>query len=58
MESESEDWEPELMESELVGHDPDDEHEEIEDIRVMKPRGRKKIPPLWSGLISIRYDEE
>ena len=29
MESESEDWEPELMESELVGHDHDDEHEEI-----------------------------
>ena len=25
MESESDDWEPELLESQLVGHDPDDE---------------------------------
>jgi hypothetical protein len=31
---------------------------EIEDTRVKKKRGPKKIPPLWSGLISVRHDEE
>ena len=31
---------------------------EIEDARVKKKRGPKKIPPLWSGLISVRHDEE
>ena len=29
MESESDHWEPELMESQLLGHDPDDELEYI-----------------------------
>jgi hypothetical protein len=29
MESESDHWEPELMESQLLGHDPDDEIEYI-----------------------------
>ena len=57
MESESDHWEPELMESQLVGHDPDDSFEEIEDVRIKKPYGKKKIPPLWSRLISIRHDE-
>ena len=58
MESESDDWEPELLESQLVGHDPDYEFQDIIDVRVKKPRGPKKIPPLWSGLISIRHQEE
>ena len=58
MESESDHWEPELMESQLLGHDPDDLSFEIEDTRVKKKRGPKKIPPLWSGLISVRHDEE
>ena len=58
MESESDHWEPELMESQLLGHDPDDLSLEIEDARVKKKRGPKKIPPLWSGLISVRHDEE
>ena len=31
--------------------------EEIEDVRIKKPYGQKKIPPLWSRLISIRHDE-
>ena len=50
MESESDHWEPELMESQLLGHDHDDLSLEIEDARVKKKRGPKKIPPLWSGL--------
>ena len=29
MESESDHWEPELMESQLLGHDPDEENEYI-----------------------------
>ena len=29
MESESDHWEPELMESQLLGHDPDEENEHI-----------------------------
>ena len=58
MESESDHWEPELMESQLLGHDPDDLSIEIEDTRVKKKRGPKKMPLLWSRLISIRDDEE
>ena len=50
MESESDHWEPELMESQLVGHDPDDSFEEIEDVRIKKPYSQKKNTTFMESL--------
>ena len=58
MESDSDNWEPELMESQLLGHDPDEDDQYIQENAPPKQRGPKKIPPLWSRLISIRHEDE
>ena len=56
MESVESDWEPELLESHLLGHDP--EGEEFQDLAPTQPskRGPKKLPILWSRVISISED--
>ena len=51
-------WEPELLESHLVGHDPDsDEFEIIPPVTKLK-RGSKKLPVMWSRVISIHEDDD
>ena len=56
MESVESEWEPELLESHLVGHDP--EGEEFQNLAPIQPnkRGPKKLPIMWSRVISIRDD--
>ena len=58
MESDKSEWEPELLESHLVGHDP--EGEEFQVLAPAQPskRGPKKLPIMWSRVISISEDDD
>ena len=58
MESDESEWEPELLESHLVGHDP--ENEEFEVLPPVQPskRGPKKLPVMWSRVIAISQDSD
>jgi hypothetical protein len=56
MDSDSSHWEPELLESHLMGHDPEiDEYEIKPPVEAIKPKSRK-IPLMWSRVISIAED--
>jgi hypothetical protein len=56
MESDSSNWEPELLESHLVGHDPEYQEYEIKPPENAKKPGPKKMPVMWSRVISISED--
>ena len=58
MESDESEWEPELLESHLVGHDP--ENEEFEVLPPVQPskRGPKKLSVMWSCVIAISQDSD
>ena len=56
MESDKSEWEPELLESHLVGHDPEDDEFEIAPPIKKSKRGCKKLPVMWSRVISITED--
>ena len=44
MDSDKSEWEPELLESHLVGHDPEGEEFEIQPPVLPKKRGPKPMP--------------
>ena len=56
MESQESEWEPELLESHLMGHDPEVEEYEIQPPVEKQRRGPKKLPLMWSRVISISED--
>ena len=56
MSSESDDWEPELLESQLHGHDPEIELPDLILDTVQRKRGPKKLPLMWSRVISVSED--
>ena len=56
MESQESEWEPELLESHLMGHDPEVEEFEIQPPVEKARRGPKKLPLMWSRVISISED--
>ena len=58
MEDEESDWEPELLESQLLGHDPEDQGFQIQLPVEPAKRGPKKLPVMWSRVISISEDED
>ena len=58
MDSDKSEWEPELLESHLVGHDPEGEEFEIQPSVQPKKRGPKPMPVQWSRVISISEDAD
>ena len=56
MESDSSHWEPELLESHLMGHDPEVEEYEVKPPVEVRKRGSKKLPLMWSRVVSIAED--
>ena len=46
------------MESCLVGHDPEEEQFEITLPEPKSKRGPKKLPVMWSRVISIREEDD
>ena len=56
MSSESDNWEPELLESQLHGHDPENELPDLILDTVQRKRGPKKLPLMWSRVISVSED--
>jgi len=56
MSDNSDSWVPELLESQLHGHDPENEIEEqgVQELRV--PRGPKRLPEMWSRVIIVSQD--
>ncbi len=58
METDESEWEPELLESHLVGHDPEGPEFKIELAAPQTKRGPKKLPVMWSRVISISEDAD
>jgi hypothetical protein len=58
MSQDSEHWEPELLESHLHGHDPEVEEYEIQPPVEKAKRGPKKLPLMWSRVISVSGDAD
>jgi hypothetical protein len=58
MSEDSEVWEPELLESQLHGHDPEVQEFEIQPPVEKAKRGPKKLPLMWSRVISISEDAD
>ena len=56
MSSDSDIWEPELLESHLHGHNPENEVQELVVEPTQSKRGPKKLPLMWSRVISISED--
>jgi hypothetical protein len=49
-------WEPELLESQLHGHDPENELPDHPLATTQRARGPKWLPVMWSRVISIADD--
>jgi hypothetical protein len=58
MSEDSDVWEPELLESHLLGHDPEVEEYQIQPPVEKSKRGPKKLPLMWSRVISISEDTD
>jgi hypothetical protein len=58
MDSQESEWEPELLESHLLGHDPEVEEYQIQPPVEKSKRGPKKLPLMWSRVISISEDAD
>jgi hypothetical protein len=58
MSDDSEVWEPELLESQLHGHDPENEMPDHPLANTQKTRGPKRLPVMWSRVISITDDAD
>jgi hypothetical protein len=58
MSDDSEVWEPELLESQLHGHDPENDLPEHPMATTQQVRGRKKLPVMWTRVISITDDAD
>ena len=58
MDDDSEVWEPELLESQLHGHDPENELPDHPLATTQLARGPKRLPVMWSRVISITQDED
>jgi hypothetical protein len=56
MSDDSEVWEPELLESQLYGHDPENELPDHPLARTQQTRGPRRLPVMWSRVISIAED--
>ena len=54
----SDDWEPELLESQLHGIDPENNTEDIRPSDGGAKRGPKKLPIHWSRVISLSEDAD
>ena len=54
----SDNWEPELLESQLHGIDPENEVEGFGPPDIISKRGPKKLPIQWSRVISISEDAD
>ena len=54
----SDSWEPELLESQLHGIDPENEPIMEGAVRVPAKRGPKKLPLMWSRVISVSEDAD
>ena len=58
MSHDSDSWEPELLESQLHGIDPEND---IEEVQVQEPpaqRGRRALPIMWSRVILVSKDQD
>ena len=58
MSSDSDDWEPELQESQLHGHDPENDLPDISIDTILSARGPRKLPLMWSRVISVSHDTD
>ena len=58
MDDDSEVWEPELLESQLHGHDPENELPDHPLAKTQLARVPKKLPVMWSRVISITEDAD
>ena len=58
MNNDSDSWEPELLESQLHGIDPENDLEEQSAQEPKVARGPKKIPIMWSRVISVSEDND
>ena len=58
MSESSHSWEPELMESQLHGHDPENGPLDEGSERVQAKRGPKKLPLMWSRVILVSHDAD
>ena len=58
MNNDSDSWEPELLESQLHGIDPENDLEEQSAQELKVARGPKKIPIMWSRVISVSEDND
>ena len=58
MSNDSDSWEPELLESQLHGIDP--ENGPVDEMTALVPakRGPKKLPLMWSRVISVSEDAD
>ena len=56
MSSDSDSWVPELLESHLHGHDPENDIEEMSFQQLPAQRGPKKIPIMWSQVVCVSED--
>ena len=56
MSSDSDSWVPELLESQLHGHDPENDIEEMSFQQLPAQRGPKRIPIMWSQVVCVSED--
>ena len=56
MSEHSDSWEPELLESQLHGIDPENDPLDVSYEKVAPRRGPKKLPMMWSRVICIPQD--
>ena len=54
----SDSWEPELLESQLHGHNPENNLEEPNLQLQPRPRGPRRLPFMWSRVISVSDDAD
>ena len=58
MNQDSDSWEPEFLESQLHGIDPENNLEEESEQQIRVPRGPKRIPIMWSRVICVSEDND
>ena len=56
MSEDSDDWVPELLESQLHGIDPENDIKEKDIQEPIVSRGSRALPLMWSKVISISED--
>ena len=58
MSHDSDSWEPELLESQLHGIDPENDTGEVQVQEPPAQRGRRALPIMWSRVILISEDQD